>query len=324
MRAMVSTTPGEADPTTPEDAPSRGTSPGADDERPHGQGDQVQTAFERSIEEGHRRLSRSTPALLATGVVGGLDVGTGVFALLVIYRATGNELLAALGFIIGFFALTLASSELFTENFLLPVAAVVAGRARPRALGRLWLGTGLANLAGGWVVMGLVVVGFPDLGDTAVTVGRHYTDLGIGWESFAAGIIGGMAITLMTWMERGSDSVVGKLVAAAAVAYLLAAGPLNHVIVASLQMFGALHAGAPFGYLDWLGAASWGALANLVGGLGLVTVLRLIQVGRAQVEVERRRTDDEGHHVDATSAERGRARQQRRGEAEERPSSPPG
>ena len=44
-------------------------------------------------------------------------------------------------------------------------------------------------------------------------------------------------------------------------------------------MFAALHAGAPFGYLDWLGTLGWACLGNMIGGIGLVTVLRLVQVG---------------------------------------------
>jgi hypothetical protein len=36
---------------------------------------------------------------------------------------------------------------------------------------------------------------------------------------------------------------------------LVAAGGLNHAIVASLLMFSAIHAHGPFGYLDWAGTA---------------------------------------------------------------------
>jgi hypothetical protein len=58
-------------------------------------------------------------------------------------------------------------------------------------------------------------------------------------------------------------------------------------------MFAALHAGAPFGYLDWLGALGWAALGNAIGGVGLVTTLRIIQVGKAEVVAERERDPDE-------------------------------
>jgi formate/nitrite transporter FocA (FNT family) len=88
----------------------------------------------------------------------------------------------------------------------------------------------------------------------------------------------------MTWMERATESVPAKLAAAMSAAFLLVAGTLNHAIVVSLLAFAALHAGAPFGYLHWLGMASFAALGNIVGGVGLVTVLRLVQVGQRRIE----------------------------------------
>jgi formate/nitrite transporter FocA (FNT family) len=60
--------------------------------------------------------------------------------------------------------------------------------------------------------------------------------------------------------------------------FLLGAGKVNHVIVGSLMCFAALQAGAPFGYADWLGLFAFTVLGNLIGGLGLVTMIRLLQV----------------------------------------------
>lgn len=253
-------------------------------------GEHVSTVFERTVEEGHRRLSRSWPGLLATGMVGGIDVSVGLFALLLVEHETGNTLLAALAFGIGFIALTLANSELFTENFLVPIAAVLAGKSRRGALARLWGGTAVMNLVGGFLMCALIITGVPALKQTAVEVARFYPELGIGWRSFALALLGGTAITLMTWMERGTDSAAGKLAAAVSTAFLLAAAPLNHAIVVSLHLFAALQTGeAPFGYLDWLGVLGWAALGNAIGGIGLVTMLRLVQVGRGKLEEERRR-----------------------------------
>ncbi|MDQ4068889.1 MAG: formate/nitrite transporter family protein [Actinomycetota bacterium] len=255
--------------------------------------EELRGTFLKTVDEAQRRLSRSWPTLLATGAVGGIDVGVGVLALLLVREGTGNELLSAVAFGIGFIALTLGRSELFTENFLVPIAGVVAKKATVGATVRLWGGTAATNLAGGWALMGLVSVGLPELHEVAVEVGRHSPELGVGATSFASAVIGGAAITLMTWMERGTDSVPAKLVAVASVAFVLAAGRLNHAIVVSLEMFAALHFGAPFGYADWLGMASWAALGNLVGGLALVTVLRLVQIGRTVVEDERQRPANE-------------------------------
>lgn len=249
--------------------------------------EQPQSTFERTVDEGARRLRRSVPSLLATGAVGGIDVSTGVFGLLLVSHETGSTLLGALAFSIGFIALELGRAELFTENFLLPVSALAAGRSRVRAVFRLWGGTLVMNLAAGWVMIGVIMGAAPELHDTAVEVGRHFPEMGIGWRSFASAVLGGAVITLMTWLTHGTESVPGRLVAAVSAAFLLAGGHLAHAIVASLEMFAALQAGAPFGYLDFLGFLAWASLGNMVGGLGLVTVLRLVQVGARKVAEER-------------------------------------
>ena len=54
--------------------------------------------------------------------------------------------------------------------------------------------------------------------------------------------------------------------------------------------FAALQAGAPFGYLDWLELFALAGLGNMLGGLGLVTILRLLQVPH-KVLAERERND---------------------------------
>ena len=240
---------------------------------------EVEDAFKRSIDEGRRRLSRRTWPLLATGFVGGIDVGTGVLALLLVEHETGNPLLAGLAFGIGFIALSLARSELFTEDFLVPVSTVIARQGRFRMLLRLWIGTLVANLVGGWVFTWLIMRGFPQFAETAVEAGGHYVDLGLGGRAFALAVVGGAVITLMTWMQHSTESAGLKLVPAVTGACLLAGAQLNHAVVNSLLMFSALHTGrAPFGYLEWAQTAGWAALGNLVGGLLLVTLLRLAQV----------------------------------------------
>lgn len=235
--------------------------------------------FDRTIEEGRRRLQRSWPALLATGMVGGIDVGTGVLALLLVEHMTGSKLLGGLAFGIGFIALTLARSELFTEDFLVPVTTVIARKAHWPALWRLWGGTLAANLVGGWIVTFLVIAGFPSLRGKAIELGTFYAHTAGTWRGAALALLGGLAITLMTWMQHTSDSPGARLVAAMTTAFLLGAGSLNHAIVASLIMFSALHTEhAPFGYATWALSVGWAILWNIVGGIGLVTILRLMQI----------------------------------------------
>lgn len=235
--------------------------------------------FDRTLEEGRRRLQRSWPALLATGLVGGIDVGTGVLALLLVEHLTGSKLLGGLAFGVGFIALTLARSELFTEDFLVPVTTVIARKAHWPALWRLWAGTLAANMVGGWIVTFLVIAGFPSLRGKAIELGTFYAHTAGTWRGAALALLGGLAITLMTWMQHTSDSTGARLVAAVTTAFLLGAGSLNHAIVASLIMFSALHTEhAPFGYATWALSVGWAILWNIVGGIGLVTILRLMQI----------------------------------------------
>jgi formate/nitrite transporter FocA (FNT family) len=240
---------------------------------------EVEDTFLRSVDEGRRRMSRPLLPLFATGLVGGIDVGTGVLGLLLVEEATHNKLLAGLAFSIGFIALTLARSELFTENFLVPVTTVIARQARFRELLRLWGGTLVANLAGGWIFTWLIIRSYPQMHVTAIEAGDYYVKLGIGMRSMALAVVGGAVITLMTWMQHSTESDGVKVIPAITGAFLLAGGQLNHAVVNSLLMFSALHTGhAPFGYVQWAQTAGWAALGNMVGGVGLVTVLRLFQV----------------------------------------------
>ena len=239
---------------------------------------ELEEAFDRLVDEGVARLARPWVTLVVTGLLGGIDIGTGVLAFLLVKHETGSSTLAGMAFSIGFVALLLARSELFTENFLVPVAAVAARRDSLRALGRLWGVTLLLNLVGGWFVAWLIVQAYPELRATAVTAGTYYAQLGVSVRSFALAVLAGVVITLMTRMQHATESLGVQIVPALLFGSLLAGGQLFHCVLDSLLMFAALISGAPFGYLDWLGALGWSAFGNFVGGVGLVTFLRLVRV----------------------------------------------
>jgi formate/nitrite transporter FocA (FNT family) len=255
--------------------------------------DEVAQAFDRIVDEGAQRLHRSWREVLTTGLAGGLEVAMGVLALLAVYAETGSHLLAGLAFGIGFIALLLARSELFTEGFLVPVTAVVAGRARTAQLVKLWGGTLVANLVGGWLVMWLIVHALPPLGTTAVESATTFVDAPLNLQSLCLAFLAGSAITLMTRMQHGASTEGGKIVAAVCGAFLLAGLVLFHSILDSLIIFGALHAGAPFGYGDWLAWFWYTTLLNMAGGLLVVTLLRLV---RSKELIQRERAEvDAGH-----------------------------
>ena len=239
---------------------------------------ELEEAFERLTQEGAERLDRPLLPLAATGFLGGVDVGVGVLAFLVVLAETDSHLLASLAFTVGFAALLMAKSELFTENFLVPVTSVVAKCGTWTQLLRLWGVTLVANLVGGFVMAAMIVVALPSVRETAVTTGSHFAHLGLGFESFFLAVLAGAVITLMTRMQQATDHLGVKLVPAVMMSFVLVAAELFHCILDSIMMFaGLLAGGADYGWLDWLGALGWSATGNLVGGIVLVTGARLLR-----------------------------------------------
>ena len=240
--------------------------------------DALEEAFGRMIDEGTQRLHRTWREVLVTGFFGGTEVAMGVLAYLSVLRATHDPLLAGLAFSIGLLALLLGRSELFTEGFLVPVTTVVAKRASIWQMLKLWGGTLVANLAGGWVLMWLIMLAFPQLHEQVVESASHYATAPMTAQNLALAVLGGMVITLMTRMQHGTDAVIGKIAAAIAAAFLLAGLQLFHSVLDSLLIFGALVSGdAPFGYFDWLVWFAYTVVGNVGGGLVLVTLLRLLR-----------------------------------------------
>lgn len=238
---------------------------------------ELEESFDAIVTEGCERLSRTWRTTLVTGFVGGIEVGIGVMAYLAVLEATGDHLLAGIAFGVGFVALLLAHSELFTENFLLPITAVAARRGNLAQLAKLWTGTLVANLAGGWVIMGLIILAFPAWHQQIAETAHHFLDLPFGLQSSCLAILGGAVITLMTRMQQGTDSDPAKIAAAMVGGFLLAGLQLFHSILDSLLIFGAIQSGADIGYLDWLGWFGRTLLFNVIGGVVLVTTLRLIR-----------------------------------------------
>ena len=146
--------------------------------------DDLEDAFKRMVGEGTQRLHRSWREVLITGFFGGTEVATGVLAYLSVLHATHDPLLAGLAFSIGFLALLLGRSELFTEGFLVPVTTVVAKRASTGQLLKLWIGTLIGNLAGGWIIMALIMTGLPKLRADTVEAASHYATAPLSAETW--------------------------------------------------------------------------------------------------------------------------------------------
>ncbi|HEY5335210.1 MAG TPA: formate/nitrite transporter family protein [Mycobacteriales bacterium] len=251
----------------------------------------IEEAFERLVEEGENRLRRPLLSLVSTGFLGGVDVGFGVLAYLVIEHQTGSRLLAALGFTIGFIALLLASSELFTENFLVPVAATLAKAGTISDLLRLWAVSLVMNLVGGFAMAAMIMAALPDLDATAAKAGSYYAHLGVNPRSFFLAVLAGAVLTLMTRMQHATNELGVQIVAAVVMPFVLVGSQLFHSVLDSLLMFAGLFSGqADYGYGDYAVALAWSTFGNLVGGLVLVTGTRVLRVPHRVAEEREKRS----------------------------------
>jgi formate/nitrite transporter FocA (FNT family) len=244
--------------------------------------------WEDALDEGERRLDRRLPGLAATSFAGGADVLFGLVALFVTASAleaampeATAHVLASFTFGIALVLITLGRAELFTENFLIPVGSVFAGRSSKAALWRMWAVTLVVNLIGLTLFAGLFAIkgvlpqeALDAAGKTGDLIGDR--DL---LPAFASAVAAGTIMTLFTWVVASAESTTARVVASLLIGFVLAAPSLNHAIVGfGEQVFGLFAGTAHTGWGDLVRTVSLAIVGNLVGGVGLVFGTRLAQV----------------------------------------------
>lgn len=246
--------------------------------------------YERSAEEGARRLSSSLLETISTGFIAGFTIVFGIIALGITHGlvapAGGTELgrlAGALAFGIGLVFTVVGRAELFTENFLDPVAAALERRPGSswRAVARLWTVILALNLLGGGALALLITVegalpaGAPEaLANVATEIqGRPV------FPAFTNAVAAGALLTLMTYLLQAVDSTAARIIVAYLVGFFLAIGPFNHVVVTALHLLVGTRYGAPIGPTELTANILVSTAGNLVGGLLFVT---LTQTARAK------------------------------------------
>jgi formate/nitrite transporter FocA (FNT family) len=250
--------------------------------------------YRRMRGEGRDRLGRTRLELAASSLVAGFDVVFGVIALAAADAAVtphfgtqAGHLAGALAFGIAFVFIVVGRSELFTENFMVPITGLEKGRASKLKLAQLWLLSPAFNLVGGATLLLIVTthgVLAPGAGTSLVAIANRF-DHDTVTTAFASAVAGGALITLMTWLVEGSQTAGGRILVAWIGGFLLALGSFDHVIVATLEMLFGHRLGAPVPWLDILQNFGVAAAGNLLGGLGFVTLTRTSQaIGSSQGE----------------------------------------
>jgi formate/nitrite transporter FocA (FNT family) len=248
---------------------------------------QPEDIYERTKEEGERRLQRPLLEMVSTALAAGFDIIAGIVALALLESQLEHLMgrqaahaFASIGFGIGFVFLVVGKGELFTENFLVPVAGLDHRSAASwRNLAKLWTTSPLFNVAGGLIMILLLSThSVLPYGTGAALVKTAATIHANGVLAlFISAIFAGALITGMTWFVEGQTSMLTRVIVAWLAAFVLALGSFNHVIVVTLELIFGLRYGLHMNW--WFVAGNFGLAAsgNMLGGLLLVTLNRLTQ-----------------------------------------------
>lgn len=220
-------------------------------------------------------------------MIGGFEVSLGALAAMAVLgsaldsglRLYAGLALAGLVFPIGFLFVIVGRSELFTENFLIPVATVLERRMPALSLARLYGLAWVANITG-CALMALMLQVPGAIGEPLHHGYAAYTayklavpPLGV----FVSAVLAGMTMTVMTWLLVAVRDIVGRVLVIWAAGFTIFATNFSHAIVGSaILLAGFVDAGRTLGDVAiWLGITTAG---NIVGGVGLVAIGRTVQV----------------------------------------------
>ena len=248
-----------------------------------------ETIYERTKEEGQRRLTRPVAEEMSTALAAGFDITAGivVMALLISllqhhFGKPAAEVFGAVGFGVGFVFLIVGRGELFTENFLVPIAGLdhEDNDRRPwRNLVKLWTISPVFNILGGLVMILILSVHsvLPyGAGEPLVETAQRIHANGV-LALFLSAVFAGALITAMTWFVEAQATMMPRVVIGWICGSILALGHFNHAIVVTLELIFGYRYGAHFNWAFIPGNFLLAAAGNLIGGVGLVTLNRLTQ-----------------------------------------------
>ncbi len=199
----------QPDEDPPPSAPPDGHDPAEIDEEPKPLGQEAPEVVEDAARIGDKRLHRSLAGTGITSLIGGMSVTFS--AVVMVWAAasfgggvagpSGGHFVGAVVFPVGLIILLVGKSELFTENFFLPVLAVLERCGSLVQLGELW-GIGLvSNLVGDAIFAFLVSrpdVLAPAVADEVIALADHKLHDPF-WTAFIKAIFAGWLMTMLTW-----------------------------------------------------------------------------------------------------------------------------
>ena len=240
--------------------------------------------YKAILTEGEDELRRTSAALFWSGIAAGLSMGFSLIGegLLLAHLpdTPWRPLVSKFGYCFGFLIVILGRQQLFTENTLTPILALLQHRnAKTLAnVGRLWGIVLIANLIGAALlaVIATKTTAFdPELQKVFVEIGRGDVAHGFG-TTMLRGVFAGWLLALMVWVMPFAEA--GRIWIIVIITYLVGLGEFSHIVAGSIAVF-AWAASADGNWWQALVGFSLPTLiGNVFGGVMLVAVLNHAQV----------------------------------------------
>jgi formate/nitrite transporter FocA (FNT family) len=267
----------------------------ADDLTPHLSEEEEQEVAERSapqakivhaavVQQGEDELARPLGSLFWSGLAAGITMMASVSMQGALHRrlpdAPWRELVAGLGYPLGFMIVILGRMQLFTEHTSVAVLPLMRERTLAN-LGRtlrLWGIVFFGNVLGAAIVAaGCIYLKFqsPQMTDAMLDVSARLFDKGP-LEMLLQAIPAGFLIASVAWIRSAADDSSFWIILI--LTYAIAICGFTHVIAGACEAFLLLWSGnADAGWV--LGTFLLPALAgNIIGGTGLFAMLAHAQV----------------------------------------------
>jgi formate/nitrite transporter FocA (FNT family) len=258
------------------------------DSQKHLERPSAQDIYEQVANNARQELGRSSISLGISGFAGGIFMGLSAMGnaiAIAMLTPVGSIPSSATLFIgkmfypLGFIAVILGRSQLFTENTLYPVALVLAEKNHFWQTLRLWAVVLPFNVVGAlaFAVLASRTQALPpavlqSLGQLGLEAANHPAA-----TIFWSGVMGGWIIATVAWLVSGSHSITGSAMIIWMLAFVVGLGNFAHCIAASGEVFAAILTGRA----SWIAFPNWflpAVAGNICGGVGMVTLLEYGQV----------------------------------------------
>jgi formate/nitrite transporter len=257
------------------------------------------TIVSTMVQSGATKARLSTPDLLIRGALSGGLLGIATSLALGAAVQTGQLLVGALIFPVGFVMIVLLGLELVTGSFALLPMAVMSGQAKSGQMLSNWSWVLLGNLIGSVVYALLFVIAVTDAWQIAPAgVAERVRQLAeaktIGYAAFGAAgmltvfvkaILCNWMVCMGVVMGLCSTSVIGRIAAAWMPILVFFAQGFEHTVVNMFIIPAGMMMGAKVSVADWI---VWNlvpvTLGNLVGGFSLVALALLATFARKPAE----------------------------------------